>query len=141
MIANTHITIYNKYIEDRAEKWQRSVVRDVNWQDTKAVMGTKQGLLASNVATIFIPMSNNTEYLAPKAWQALESKSSAWTLQEGDIVVRGEVEDEITPADDDTPAVTIKSLYAKYDHVAQITSIDAMDMGSPNMRHWEVGVK
>lgn len=133
MITNGHITIYNKYIENRAEKWQRSVIRDVNWQDMKAVMGTKQGLLASNRATIFIPMSNHTEYLTPKAWA--QNKTNHWTLNEGDIVVRGEVSDEITNG------FTIKSLYAKYDDVVQITSVDPMNMGSENMRHWEVGAK
>lgn len=135
MIATGDITIYNKYIVDRAETWQRSVIRDANWQDTKSVMGTKQGLLASNRATIFIPMVDNTEYLAPKAWVALTDKSSNWTLCEGDVVVKGEVADEITGA------FTMKSLYAKYDNVAQITSIDAMDMGSANMRHWELGCR
>ncbi len=133
MITPDTITIYNKYIDNRAEKWQRSVVRDVNWQATKAVSGSRDGLLSSNVATIFIPFTSHTEYLVPKAW-ALD-KTSHWTLQEGDVIVRGEVTDEITDV------FTMKSLYAKYDNVVQITSIDAMDMGSAYMQHWEIGAK
>jgi hypothetical protein len=135
MIPNCDITIYNKYLASRAEVFQRSVIRNVGWQATKAVSGTKAGPLQSNVATIFIPFVGNTEYLAPKAWQALVSKSANWTLQEGDVVVRGEVADEITGA------FTITDLRAKYDDVVSITSVDTMDFGSSYMHHWEVGCK
>lgn len=135
MIPNCDITIYNKYLASRAEVFQRSVVRNVGWQATKAVAGTKAGPLQSNVATIFIPFGGNTEYLAPKAWNALVVKTSNWTLQEGDVVVRGEVADEISGA------FTITDLRAKYDDVVTITSVDAMDFGSANVQHWEVGAK
>ena len=135
MLANTHITIYNKAIESRAEVYYRAVIRNVGWQATKAIAGIHSGQLASNVATIFIPFGGNTEYLAPKAWQALIDKSTNWTLQEGDVVVRGEVADEISGA------FTVTSLKAKYDDVVTITSVDTMDFGSSLVRHWEVGAK
>ena len=135
MIPNCDITIYNKYLVSRAEVFQRSVIRDVGWQATKAIMGTKAGALASNVATIFIPSVSHTEYRAPKAWQALVTKTANWTLQEGDVVVKGEVADTITSG------FTITDLRAKYDDVVTITSVDVMDFGSSNVQHWEVGCK
>lgn len=135
MIPNCDITIYNKTLVNRAEVFYRSVVRNVGWQATKAVSGTKAGPLQSNIAEIFIPFGGNTEYLAPKAWQALTDKSSNWTLQEGDVVVKGAVTDTISGA------FTITDLRAKYDDVVTITSVDAMDFGSPTVQHWEVGAK
>lgn len=137
MIPNSAITVYNKYVDPstRSEVWQRSEVTDVVWQATKAVSGSKSGLLASNVATIFIPFAQGSLYKLPKAWQLLADKSGYWTLQEGDVITRNIVADEITGA------FTITSLRAKYDHVVTITSVDAMNQGSANMQHWEIGAK
>jgi hypothetical protein len=115
------------------EAYQRSEIKLVVWQATKAVSGSKSGLLASNIATIFIPFGVAAEYLQPKAWQA--SKTNHWTLQEGDIIVRNIVTDEISSG------FTITDLRAKYDDVVMITSVDAMDQGSPNVQHFEVGCK
>lgn len=135
MIPNSDITIYNRYVDPstRSEVYQRAVVTDVVWQATKAVSGSKSGLLASNVATIFIPFAQGELYKLPKAW--LADKSGYWTLQESDVIVKNSVADEITGA------FTITSLRAKYDYVVTVTSVDAMDQGSANMQHWEVGCK
>jgi len=133
MIPNGHITIYNRYFESRLEKYQRTVIRDVVWQATKAVSGRSTGVLASNVATVFIPMARGEDYLKPKAWQL--AQSGKWTLQEGDVIVRGEATDEITTE------YTLTSLRAEYEDVVTITSIDAMDQGSANVQHWQVGCK
>ena len=137
MIPNGHITLYNKYTDaaTRTEKYQRTVIYDVVWESTKAVSGRSTGVLASNVATIFIPMQRGANYLKPKAWRALSDKSGKWTLQEGDVIVRGVATDEIEGA------YTITSLRAEYDEVVTVTSVDAMDQGSANVQHWEVGAK
>ena len=133
MIPNGHITIYNRYFVNRVETYQRTVIRDVVWQATKAVSGRSTGVLASNVATVFIPMARGADYLKPKAWQA--ARSGKWTLEEGDVIVRGEATDNITTE------YTITSLRAEYEDVVTITSVDAMDQGSPNVQHWQVGCK
>jgi len=133
MIPNGHITIYNRYFVSRVETYQRTVIKNVVWEATKAVSGRSTGVLASNVATVFIPMARGADYLKPKAWQA--ARSGKWTLQEGDVIVRGEATDNITTE------YTITSLRAEYEDVVTITSVDAMDQGSPNVQHWEVGCK
>ena len=133
MIPNGHITIYNRYFVSRTETYQRTVIRDVVWQATKAVSGRSTGVLASNVATVFIPMARGANYLKPKAWRA--ARSGKWTLEEGDVIVRGEATDNITTE------YTITSLRAEYEDVVTITSVDAMDQGSPNVQHWQVGCK
>lgn len=137
VIPNSDITIYNKYIDaaTRSEKYQRAEVYDVVWQATKAVSGSKSGLLASNIATIFIPFSSGDGFLNPREWQSQSNKSGLWTLQEGDVIVRGIVTDEITTG------FTMTNLRVKYYDVVAITSVDAMDQGSAYMRHWQVGAK
>jgi hypothetical protein len=106
----------------------------VVWQSTDAISRAKEQV-ASNSALVMIPFARGDDYLKPKAWQALADKSDNWTLQEGDIIVRDIVIDEITGG------FTITDLYAAYDDVLMITSVAAMDEGSANIRHWEVNCK
>lgn len=131
MIPNAHITIYNKYIENREEKYQRSEVYNVVWQSTKAISRMRE-MTAANTALILIPFSSGVPYQEPKAWQV---DREGWTLQEGDVIVRGLVEDEI---DND---FTITDLRKEHENVVAIASVDAMDQGFPAVQHWEVNCK
>jgi hypothetical protein len=70
----------------------------------------------------------------PKTWQA-DSDHTGWTLQEGDVIARGVITQEISAL------YTMSALRAVYEDVVTIISIDAMDQGSPNMQHWELGCK
>lgn len=131
MIPNSDITIYNKYVDNGAEKYQRAVIRDVVWQSIKAISRI-QLQTAANSALILIPFERGDDYQKPKAWL---NDRNGWTLQEGDIVVRGIATQEITTL------YLIKNLRADYDDVFTIASIDAMDQGSANVQHWEVNCK
>ncbi len=133
MIPNAHITIYNKYIDGatRSEKWQRTEVFNCVWQGVSAIARFKEQTPA-NTILILIPFASGLAYQEPKAWQV---DRDGWTLQEGDIVVRGLVTDEITGG------FTLKNLYASHQYVAQISSVAAMDEGSPNVQHWELQAK
>lgn len=136
MIPNADITVYNKYIDSatRSEKYQRAEVKSVVWQSTKAISQMRTQT-AANTALILIPFERDTDYLAPRVWQALPLKVGSWTLQEGDVIVRGIVTDEITGA------YTITDLRAEHEDVVAIVSVDAMDQGSANVQHWEVNCK
>ena len=136
MINNTAITIYNKYVDAGVEKYQRTVVANVQWENRKAINVIKSGLQDANSATITIPFARGTvNYTKPKAWLALVAKTGYWTLAVGDYIVKGSVADEISSS------FTISQLKAKYDDVVQITIVDTMDFGSSAMQHWEVGCK
>ena len=131
MIPNAHITVYNKYIEDHVEKFQRSEVMNCVWQGVSAIARFKEQVPA-NTILIMIPFASGLAYQEPKAWQI---DRDGWTLQEGDIVVRGMVTDEIAGA------YGLKQLYAEHQYVVAIASVAAMDEGSPNVQHWEVQAK
>jgi len=149
MKPNCDITLYNKYTDPstRLEKYQRVVIYDVIWENRKAINRSKSGDIANDTAMIYIPFIRGTNHLNPIAWQALTTKTGKWTLQDGDVVVKGVVTDEIADASTDpishvvTPAVTITSLTKKYDDVVTISSIDTMDYGAIAMQHWEVSAK
>lgn len=139
MITNTPaVTIYNKYLHSttKAELWQRTVVLDVTWENTKgrSILATG-GTIAANQAVLFIPFERGSNYKSPKTWLALPVKTGMWTLQVNDMIVRGNVPEEITDL------FTVSSLKEKYDDVLAIASVDAMDIGSFSMQHWEVGLK
>lgn len=139
MITNTAMTVYNKYVDpsSRSEKFLRCVISAVLWESAQAVAAARHGTISSDKATIAIPFVNSTNYLAPKAWLALSvvGRAGKWTLQEGDVVVRGTITDEIAGA------FTMTSLRETYDDVLQITSVGRMDQGSPNTHHYLVGAK
>ena len=137
MKTNASMTIYNKYTEDQAEKYSATKISAVYWEDRKASnVIASGGNISADQSRLFIPMLKNLlTFKKPKAWKALVDKSVAWTLQVGDIVVKQLVDDEITTE------FTITHLKAKYDDVMVISSVDTRDMGSMELRHWQVGLK
>ncbi|RJQ42816.1 MAG: hypothetical protein C4545_04055 [Anaerolineaceae bacterium] len=137
MKTNTALTIYNRYIDatTRTEKYQRTVIPAVFWENRKAANVIKSGLLAADQASVYVPFTAGINHLEPAAWQALTSKTGKWTIAIGDAIVKGDVTDEIEGS------FTITSLKAKYDDVLIITSVDAQDYGSVGMQHWQIGAK
>jgi len=137
MRTNSNLTVYNKHIdsETRGEIYQRTVIYDVAWENRKAANVLAAGEIAADQAVIYIPKARGDDYLAPRAWQALEDKTDNWTLQTGDFIVKGVVTDEITSE------YTISDLKAEYDDVLRILSVDTMDIGSLSVQHWQVGAK
>jgi len=135
MKTNCQATLYNKYIvtATRAEAYQRTALGAVYWENRRAVNKIASGGdIKSDKVLVMIPFALGANYLEPVAWQKLLSKVGKWTLQAGDILVRGAVNDTIGST------FTISDLKKKYDDVLSITSVDAMDAGSERVWHWEV---
>lgn len=136
MRTNADITIYNRYFdkETRLDKYHRTVLYGVFWDEVKAVNRIQSGLEDTDKVTIIIPFSVTTDkkYVPPKAFDKLPDKTGYFTLQEGDRVVRGDINFEIIGKMSD-----LDKEYEAY----TITSVDTKDFGSPHMRHWEVGAK
>ena len=131
MRTNADLTLYNKYLVNRVEVWQRVEILQVQWEQRHA----RNQNDSDDLATIYIPLARGDDYLTPRNWQALGSKSGYWTLQVGDVVVKNLVEDEISVS---TPLSLLKNTY---DDVLVITSVDVRDFGSPDLQHWQVGAK
>jgi hypothetical protein len=129
MITNTGVTIFNKYLDGSAEKFQRTQVSDVAWEDRQQVSAFQP----NDTVLVMIPMERGANYVDPVAWKALTSKTGKWTLQPGDFIVKGMVSDEISTS------FTPTKLLAKYDHVAKINAVITNDNGSEPLRHWQLG--
>lgn len=138
MRTNTHLTLYNIYYNPstKADTYFRTVIKDIAWENRKAInVLASGGNQAVDKAIIYIPMLRGDDYIWPKAWQILADKTAKWTLQEGDLLVKGSVSDELSSVFLPT------ALAAKYDDMLVITSIDEMDLSSRSLQHWEIGAK
>jgi hypothetical protein len=106
------------------------MIRNVIWENRKAANTLAAGgNIAADQAAVYISMSRGADYLQPVLWRALTDKTGKWTLQVGDVIVRGLIDEEITPS----------ALRKTCDDVFQITSVDTMNQGSPRMWHWQIG--
>lgn len=128
------VTVYNKYVDEGVEKWQRTVLSGVFWDAVKGAVARRTGVQSADSMQIIIPLSvtaSRASYLPPKAWAACTDKSGFWTLRSGDIVVRGAVAREISRSSKE-----LRDL----DDVLAITSADTKRFGG-GMAHWEVSGK
>jgi len=128
--TNSSMTIYNKYFDPitREDKWQRHVIQEVFWDATSSV-NLYKGLNRADKGVIYVPFNSNymTYFTDPISFQA--NHTCYWTIQNGDIIVKGTVTDEITKQSE---------LERKYSNVLNVSGFAIRDFGSPNMRHIEV---
>ena len=104
MITNASVTIYNK-VYDRDEgsnKYYRTVLEGVNWQDATKVLPSDTGVVSADVAEVYIPFLIDTEkkYCSPVNFNSEQEKDKFFTLAPEDIIVKGVVADELTKQKD-----------------------------------------
>lgn len=115
MLTETDATLYTRSIIARDESYTRSVITGVHWENRKAVNVITSGLLDADSAVVFIPTYGRTVSIKP-----------------GDVLVKGQVSDAISPA------FTMTALRAKYPDVITVRSVDRFDYGAATMRHLKV---
>ena len=147
MYAPHTVTIYNAVQEidpttlDEVEKVYSTILRGVMLQASKGVNVRESGLEGADAVNLYIPFSVKAvdgvtgklkTYIAPQSFFNAANKSDLWTLSyngNGDMTcfVKGEfVSDNMT-------------VVLSHDDCYNVTKVDAMDYGSPDMQHWEVG--
>jgi hypothetical protein len=131
LFKNTDITIYNRYYDNNLgyDKYQRTVIKDVNWQGKRNATVSNNGLLLADSTMIFIDKLDN--YVSPKRFKKLSDvdRPNHFTFaSDGDKIVKGEVDFEVTGI----KPYRIADLEETYDNVIDIKSISDL----PN--HWEV---
>lgn len=122
------VTLYNKYVEGNAEKWKRTVLTGVYWDDIEGAVLRKSGAASSSSAVVIIPLSVGG-YQKPKEWLKYRI---GWTLQPGDFICRGQINIPIVRS-------AAKEL-AGFDGVRNVASADCKRFGS-GMDHLEVTAK
>ena len=134
-LCNDTITVFNARVdpETGANVWTATVITGASWYmtDASTVDTSKGGLVAANKVIVRIPVDagfGGKTYTDPVSYRAAESVAGLWTLQEGDIIVKGSVgEGTWTPA-------RLKAAYPDCATVLAVTD----NRRAPNGKHWRV---
>lgn len=130
LFKTSDITIYNKYYDPYNDiyKYQRTVIKGVNWQSKRTGTVSDKGLLLADSTLIFIDKLDN--YISPKRFAKLESieREKYFTLTIGDKIVKGEVDFEIIGIKN----YSINDLNNEFDDVITINLVN------PLSSHFEV---
>jgi hypothetical protein len=118
MRTNTDLTLYSRSVSGGVEVWTRSVIENVQWENTKAANIIASGLLQANAVDVYIPTHRRDETI---------------TIKPGDVIAEGIVTQEIDIE------YTISDLKAAHDDVVVVKTVDRYDFGSPVMHHIRVG--
>lgn len=94
---NTTITIYNKYTDPQTEivKWYKSVIHGVFWKYIGDKIAIGKTVLETN--NIICRIRKDDRFLEQYQWLQIpnDKMSEYFTIGKGDIIVKGEVNDEI----------------------------------------------
>lgn len=112
------VTLYNKYTAPNGEiTWYRTVLTGCFWKyttDYERVDNETQ-----MVKVLLCRVRKNKKYADCYVWRDLSDKSSRFTFNEGDILIKGKVEDII---DEYTKGKRASDILKKYkDRCAEIT--------------------
>ncbi|NFQ67381.1 DUF6751 family protein [Clostridium sporogenes] len=124
LFRNADITIYNRYYDftSDTDKYQRTVIKGVNWQGKRNGSVTDKGLLLSDSTLIFIDKFD--KYISPKRFAKLssEERHNYFTFSVGDKIVKGEVDFEVTGIS----PYRISDLEKSFDDVIDIKSVSKL---------------
>lgn len=97
LFKNADITIYNRYYDKSLgiDKYQRTVIKGVNWQSKRNATVSDKGVLLANSTLVFIDKLEN--YVSPKRFAKMQSleRENYFTFRQGDKIVKGEVDFEV----------------------------------------------
>lgn len=103
MTVNTDITIYNRKLDKATRQYiyKRTVVCGVHWYTDQKVSVGDKGLNSADFIKIRIPMVERKEvFLEPEEYAKKENVTGFFTAANGDVFVKGILEDEITKESD-----------------------------------------
>lgn len=110
---DTTITIYNKYVDDLTKivTWYRHVISGCFWDNTGSQVTVGSVQLQSN--DVICRIREDNLYKTKGVWKALpnDQLGNFFTLGQGDILIKGEVDDIV---DENTRGHRATDLIAKY---------------------------
>lgn len=97
LFKNADITIYNRYYDLASDiyRYQRAVIKGVNWQGKRNGTVSDKGLLLADSTLIFVDKLDN--YVSPKRFAKMQpiEREKHFTFTIGDKIVKGEVNFEV----------------------------------------------
>ena len=147
------VTVFNKYEDQTGISWYPRVISGCDLVTDRAANVAKTGLDTADTAKLHIlyrtengekVINNNGaifKWLPPKKWKTTEDKSGYITFQPGDLILRGEYQEEVIQDSAYTSRVSngfYEHLNKTEDDVYLITSV-----GGPYtvIKHFEIGAK
>lgn len=98
-IYNETVTILNKLKRTDSDTgrdvWYKTVLTDVAWYTDSARSAGNHDVYIGSYITILVPFHD--EYMDYLDWAVCKNKEDFYTMSTGDYVIRGLVEEEITP--------------------------------------------
>lgn len=91
------ITVYNKFEDKQTHivTWYKTVLTGCFWKYTRQKVSIGETVLETSNTICRIPM--NTQFMERHSWEQVpnDKMSQYFTLSEGDIIIKGEVDDKI----------------------------------------------
>ena len=105
MMTNADLTLYNIRTDKTTKlpEYHRTQLKGIHWYTDQKVQLSDKGLKSADMFKIRIPEdvdSGGKAYVPPEEYRAMENVSGVWTIQNGDIFVRGLVDLGITKQSD-----------------------------------------
>lgn len=131
-LCNDVMTVFNARVDPalRYEVYAPTVLRGVRWYVQRAVAVAEGGLKVEDRLLARIPAdvdAGGRTYAEPRKYRAAAKADGLWTLQPGDILVRGEAAEACAPAE----------LRERYGEVYTV-SVVADNRSAPRGKHWRI---
>lgn len=149
MITNTDaVTVFNGRIDkvERRKVYIPTVIRGVSYVEGKGTKVADNGVWSDDVQyKIRVPLiavvQNNREYMRDLNYVKLDNEDAAkyWTIQNGDLVIRGEYAGDTLSLYEDELTAYAKEQGLDLIHVTEYA--DDTAGGSLYTRHWRIGGK
>lgn len=126
MYTNADVTLYLYSKDGKTEKYTRTPIEDVYWEDVKQSSFLKTGQRNACSVLLVIP---------------LESLDEPVKFTEGrDLAVKGIVADEIDCSSQEAMSMALAALKASHQYVT-VTTVDERLYGSESVQHYELSCK
>lgn len=131
------ITIYNKFVDPTTQRvtWYRNVIKNCFWKQVNDLynMG-RYGMstvgIQLEVKEIVCRIPQDSRYVNKRTWKELENRDDYFTLANGDIIILGEVEDEINEYTIGQRSTDVLAKYKEVDEGLEIyTYVDNVRTG------------
>lgn len=140
---NTTVTIYNRFEDPQTQvvRWFRHVVHKAFWKDAGNKVTIGNVTLESN--NIICRIRKSDKYLPKHLWVAVpnDEMSNYFTLGQGDIIVYGEVDDDIDEYTSGHRSSDLKTKYKKLQGCMEVQQCaDNTGGGRGNEHYYASGV-
>jgi len=134
------ITIYNKFVDTQTDvvHWYRNVAIDCFWKMSGAEVNVGGTVLDSKSITCRIPKDDR--FLEKQEWVKLpnDEMSRYFTLAPGDIIIKGECEEEIDEYTKGHRSTDLLGKYREYQACMEITEYSNNTGSGRNNEHYFV---